>query len=193
MLMLTSDGLSTDNLRDKFKEYLTPQMQRAAIITTAANPFAERHPDIDRHIEIMENCGLTPTCIDIESQNPALLLDYDVIIIIGGNPYYLLNVIQQKDCQPLFKELLAKEKIIVGMSAGSMVLGTTIDFVNVLTPEMNVGMEDYSCLSLTDLIICPHASSFVASIAHSEETLAKYEQDHNRKITRIDDGQAIFI
>lgn len=193
MLILTSDGLSTDNLVSKFKECLKPDMQKAAIITTAANPFSERHPDIDLHIEIMQICGLASTCIDIEIQDPALLLDYDVIIIIGGNPYYLLDVMQKKDCQPLFKELLVKEKIIVGMSAGSMVLGETIDFVNILTPEMNVGMDDYSCLCLTDLIICPHASSFVASIPHSEVTLAKYEQDHNKKITRIDDGQAIFL
>jgi dipeptidase E len=193
MLLLTSDGLSNEELINQFRQTIKPQFQKAAIITTASNPFAERHPDIDVHIKIMQQCCIAPDCIDIEHQDPAVLRDYDIIILIGGNPYYLLNIMQQKNCKPLFHELLASGKIILGMSAGSMVLGTTIDFVNLLTPEMDVGLTDYTGLALVEQVICTHASTFVANIANSAQNLAAYESKNKIAITMIDDGQAIFI
>jgi dipeptidase E len=193
MLILTSDGLSTEDMIKQFQSYVKTHFEEAAIITTASNPFAERHPDIDRHIAIMKQCGLRSVCVDLESQSPDALADYDVIILIGGNPYYLLNVMQKKNCKPLFKALLDQGKVIVGMSAGSMVLGSTIDYVNLLTPEMDVGMDNYAGLALTDMVICPHASSFVATIENAESKLSKYEHDTRRVITKINDGQALFI
>ena len=193
MLIITSDGFTTENILKQFQQSIEPHFEKAAIITTASNPFHERHPDIDRNIKIMMQFGLEYECIDIECQDPDILMNYDVIIIIGGNPYYLLNIMQEKNCKPLFRELLDKGKVIVGISAGSMVLGTTIDFVNLLTPEMDTGMEDYSGLSLADMVICPHASSFVAAIENSAKNLSKYEHDTNRSITRINDGEALFL
>ncbi len=193
MLILTSDGLSTEELQTQFRKHISPAMTTAAIITTAANPFNERHPDIDRHIEIMERYDIRSECVDIETADPNVLTGYDIIIIIGGNPYYLLKIMQIKNCRPLFHELLASGKIIVGMSAGSMVLGSTIEYVNLLTPQMDVGLDDYSGLSLVDMVICPHASTFVASIEDSAKKLADYERSRNISITRINDGNALFI
>ncbi|MDR2869037.1 MAG: hypothetical protein LBV04_01155, partial [Deferribacteraceae bacterium] len=56
-----------------------------------------------------------------------------------------------------------------------------------------INMSDYSGLSLVNMVICPHADTFVASIKDSEKKLTDYENANNCKITRINDGEAVFI
>lgn len=193
MIILSSDGLSSETVLAQFKAHLPDSAQKAALITTASNPFAETDPNIERHVRWMEACGLGAARIDIETQNPALLKGYDVVILMGGNPYYLLKIIQQKECGPLFGELKGAGKVIAGVSAGTMVMGPTIDFVNALTPEMNVGLTDFAGLGLTGKIVCPHASTFVAGIEGGEAKLAAYQKEHQVEILRINDGQALFM
>ena len=53
------------------------------------------------------------------------LRNADLIYIIGGDPFYLSNVIKESYCEYVLKDLLGLGKSIVGSSAGAMFLGTT--------------------------------------------------------------------
>ena len=95
MLILSSNGLSSDKiittLQDKLKGLKT-----SALVVTADNEYKEKNYHVKRCIEELKSLNLSVDIFDIDFQDPKLLLKYDVIEFIGGNPFYLLNAIKKK-------------------------------------------------------------------------------------------------
>ena len=52
---------------------------------------------------------------DLDKQPADLLLDYDVVEFIGGNPYYLLHSIRVNNAEEILRKI-AINKILVGWS-----------------------------------------------------------------------------
>jgi dipeptidase E len=83
----------------------------------------------------------------------------DVIFIIGGNTEYLMSVFQKTGFSKLLPKLL-EEKIYVGSSAGSMVLGIQPPLAlqaEFYGEELDYGTKKY--LELIDYAILPHLDS----------------------------------
>ena len=194
MLILSSNGLSSENLIYETKKYIDSTKKTVAIVTTASVGYKEHDWNIPRLTEEMESLGLEVTYFDIDERSPKELALYDVIEFIGGNPYYLLNSLKKSN---YFESLydLVKDKIIIGISAGSLVLEETIEIIDSFESQMNneVGLSDFSGLGLTDLQILPHYHKFIKKYERCEDRTTKYEQIHQCKLIRIDDGQAVFI
>lgn len=194
MLILTSNGISSEKLFDKTKELLKENMKSVALIPTASNAREDKVFNILRHTEIFGRLGLSVEIFDIDVQNPKLLNKYDVIFLMGGNPFYLLEIMRKTNCKELFSSYL-KSKIIIGASAGSLVLGTTIGLVYDLHPDLNanVGLTDFTGLCLTNLNVYSHVLKYVEIIDRFLERMHDFENRTGLQITCINDGQAVLI
>ncbi len=87
------------------------------------------------------------------------LSDKDVIFVVGGNTDYLMHVFNKSGFSKLLPKLL-EEKVYVGSSAGSMVLGRRIStdaYAKVYGEDQDFGITEY--MNLVDLAIKPHLDS----------------------------------
>ena len=194
MLILTSDGLSSGPLLHETGKYLSSGTKTAAMITTASVGYKERDWHVPKLTEELESLNLAVDYFDLEVQPPESLLSYDVIELIGGNPFYLLKQMRLAECRQVFQELM-NGKIIIGISAGSLVLQKDISLIAQLSPELNeeTALADFTGLHLTDVDILPHYYKMMTRIPDFKERVEKYEAQNRCEMIRLDDGQGVFV
>ncbi len=193
MILLTSNGLSSQNLLNCVSEYST-NMRSAVMVTTASVGYKERDRNIPRLSEELDYLGLSVDFFDFDTDEPCKLLQYDLVEIIGGNPFYLLNSIRNSKSVKILN-LVSKEKFLVGISAGSLVLQQNIDLIAEYSPEMNeeVGLRDFTGLGIVNIEILPHYHRFLNVFERFEERARYYEIKNNQSVIRIDDGQGVLV
>ena len=192
MLVLCSNGLSSEKIlaciRDKIGF-----CQNAALVVTADNEYKANNYHVARCISELESLNLRVDIFDLDKQPAKLLLDYDVVEFIGGNPYYLMNSIREHNATEVLKEI-AINRVLIGWSAAAFVFGPTLELVNCYSPEMNfLGLTDLSGLSLTDVQVLPHYSRFLSRFEKFEEKCCSYEKEKGVNVIRINDGDGVFI
>lgn len=174
MIVLTSNGLSSERLMTAMQQHITTG--KVALVVTADNVYKEKNYHVERLTKELEALGLQVNCFDFDTQSSAELAQYDVVEIIGGNPYYLLNSIRENG----FAEILAdfaERKTIIGCSAGALVLTPSLDLIDLYSPEMNiVDLKDLTACHLTDVRLLPHYSKFLNRYDNFEEKCSQYEQ-----------------
>ncbi len=193
MVILTSNGLSSQQLIDETKKYIKNDMKTAAMITTASE-YKEKDHNVPRLTSELEALGLLVEYFDIDNKPAALLINYDVILILGGNPFYLLKRFREENCKQIFEEI-KDHKLIIGISAGTFVLQDSINLVAQYSPEMNQGINltDLKGLGLVNIEVLPHYSRYLSRFERFEERAQEYELAYRCKIVRLNDGQGIFV
>jgi dipeptidase E len=194
-IALTSNGLSSRSIIEKYTEIFNKGFKRVAVIVTADPEYRENDLNAISTKDIFEDIGFSADFFDIEFSSPKLLREYDVIYFIGGNPFYLLDQIRKTHTDVVLKEMISSGKVISGSSAGSIVLGTTIQLIHEFDPQMNgdVGLTDFTGVKLTEINLCPHYSRFINRYDNFEERICNVEHTFNIIVTRINDGEAILI
>ena len=124
MILLTSNGLSSNELMGRVKTYI--KAGKAALVVTADNEYKEKNYHVERLTNELRMLGLSVECFDFDNQLPTELMQYDVVELIGGNPYYLLNSIQ-KNCFFDVLKYFAQNRYLIGCSAGALVLTPSLD------------------------------------------------------------------
>lgn len=192
MLVLCSNGLSSNELLSHINQY-TSTCKTAALVVTADNEYKENNYHVQRCISELETLNLNVDLFDLDKQPADLLLNYDVIEFIGGNPYYLLHSIRKNNAIKTLQEISAN-KILIGWSAAAFVFSPTLELVNCYSPQMNfLKLRDLSGLSLTNVQVLPHYSKFLSKFEKFEATCSIYEKEHNVNVIRINDGEGVFI
>ena len=193
MVVLTSNGLTSNKLIKEIKPYMK-NLQKAVIITTASFPYKENDKHIPLITKELKNLGLSVDYFDFDTDEPELLLQYDVIEINGGNPFYLLAAIKKANAETLIKRI-SKEKLLIGISAGSIIMQKDMNLIAEFTPEMNdtVNLPDFSALGIVDVQIIPHYHRFIHRFDRFEQRIKKYELDNNCSVLRMDDGDGLFV
>lgn len=193
-LLLTSMGLSNKTLRNEFIKLVEkePKDIEVAYIMTASIP----EPDKEYCRQDLENLRKTGVEnineIDI-SQNKetweGTMKNSDVIFVEGGNTYFLLYWFKKSGLFNETEEIL-KDKIYVGVSAGSIVAGPDISFAGwqVGFWDRNIiELVDSSGLSLISFGLFPH---FKKSWEADLKTLSK---GVNFDMYAIDDNMAYLV
>jgi len=193
VLILTSNGLSSKSLMKSIKP-LFAKSSKAVIVTTASVGYKDKDWHIPRLKDELHALGLSVDYFDFDFDVPQGLLQYDVVEIIGGNPFYLLKSMKESNCEGVLDEL-SKSKILIGISAGSLVLQDNIDLIAQYSPEMNqeVNLTDLTGFHLTDIEILPHYSKFLSRFDRFEERAKEYEEKGKHKVVRLNDGQGILV
>ena len=192
MLVLCSNGLSSELLVSYFSGKMT-NCKTAALVVTADNEYKEKNYHVPRGIAELEALNLQVDIFDLDKQDVDLLLNYDVVEFIGGNPFYLIHSIRKNHAKNVLRELAAS-RILIGWSAAAFAFGPTLELVNIYSPEMNfLGLTDLSGLSLTDIQVLPHYSKYLTRFEGFEEKCCAYEKANNVNVIRINDGEGVLI
>jgi len=83
---------------------------------------------------------------------PQKLLGFDVIYILGGNPFLLRDEVNKSGARTVFKELVDRGKFLMGYSAGSLLLGPDLSLMNhvdTLLGFNEIGLKNFPALVLT--------------------------------------------
>jgi dipeptidase E len=198
-LVLCSEGFHTQNTVDACVELVgKPQNQiKVGIINEACaveqgdkrwildnlNSVAKHFP---AELDIINLLALSIDEVE------ARLADKDVIFVVGGNTDYLMHVFNKSGFSDLLRKLL-EEKVYVGSSAGSMVIGRRISteaYKQVYGEDQDFGITEY--LNLVDLAIKPHLDSDNFPNNRADK-LDKYASGTEFPVYGLSDDGAIVI
>lgn len=188
-MLLTSTGLSSKNVYDKFVKIKDSKDLKKAVMITTASTDKENNQYNQMGMSQLKSAGIEVVDFyDFENDESKDLSSYDIIYVCGGNTFKLMKFAREANFDKNIKFLLERGGVYIGVSAGSLIAGPSIQIANEVNPDKNeVALTDFSGFNITDLIIFPHYSSDI------EEEIKSFENKNNVKIERIDNSQAILV
>lgn len=122
------------------------------------------------------------------------LLSCDAIFLSGGNTYYFLNSLKNRDFIPVLKSFVEKGGVLIGVSAGSIMMSKTITVTSIdddIGGDQNtIGLKDFSALGLNDFEFFPHLDINNIEIT---KRLKEYSKTSKSVIYACKDGDGIII
>lgn len=199
-LLLTSAGIRTQELADTLSGLVGKSLENinVAVINEASavepgdktwffNEINDLRKYVGGDIDFVDLLALS---IDEIKERVAFA---DVIYVVGGNPDYLLHLYNKTGFASLLKDTLLNEKVYVGSSAGSMVLGrrgSTNEYQNYYGEDRTFGTTDY--LGVVDFVIKPHFEAPDLPKNH-KDILLKASIEEQQLIYAVRDDQAITV
>ncbi|MDO8570180.1 MAG: Type 1 glutamine amidotransferase-like domain-containing protein [Candidatus Daviesbacteria bacterium] len=118
------------------------------------------------------------------------VLEFGIIHMSGGNTFGFLNYINKRNFKKILKKHLENNGLIIGVSAGSIILTPNISVCNLPETDENlVGITDLTALNLVDFEFYPH---FTGNKQYLEE-IKKYSKTINNPVYVCSDENGIFI
>lgn len=118
------------------------------------------------------------------------IFSYDAIHLSGGSTFRFLNLLKQSNLLDLLKSYVESGKVLIGVSAGSIITTKSIDTSQYLEDD-TVGLEDRSSLGIVDFDFMPHWNNEQSE--KSLESLKEYSKLNNRTVYACKDGDGIVI
>ena len=195
MIFLTSNGLTSEELRSEFITAIQGKGNRCAIIPTAMEKDKDHDQWLAQTKDSLEQYGLGCDYFYFGQHENEKLYDYDVVYICGGNVFYLMQMIKQCCSEEILRKI-AQEKVVVGVSAGSLIMQKDLELIRDLIPRMNkrVKLKDLTALDITNNIEhLPHKTRYIGIIDAFEKRVKTYERKVGHKVICLEDGQGIII
>jgi dipeptidase E len=199
-LLLTSAGLSNKSIVESFLNLVGKPFSEInlAYIPTAANV---EKGDKTWLINDLANCiNLNFKQVDIVDLSAISkemwlprLKEADVLLFGGGNTSHLMYWINKSGLGELLEEML-KTKIFVGISAGSMVVGKSLDLSTSerLYEEEILGDKKDEGLGYVDFLVRPHLNSpYFPNV--NLDNLKLFSENFPETFYAIDDQTAIKL
>jgi dipeptidase E len=155
-LLLTSNGLSND----KIKHYFVNQFDRlddktAALIVGRRD--GERREIVDKTKKGLEELGVKVQEIDISREDIySNYPDFDIYCVCGGNTFYILDRLRATGVQNILVEAVNKNKLFIGISAGSILAGPDIEPAKFGGDVNELGMHHLGSFHWIPFLIFPH-------------------------------------
>jgi len=188
-IVLTSCGIIDSKLKNQFYSLLNKDINQIKLLYVTIAADGEK--DLDRtwlykEYETILNLGIKKeNIIEYQYEENIDFCNYDVIYMFGGNTFYLLKELREKHLDEKIKEAIHRGVIYIGSSAGSIILGKTIE--TALPYDENwVKLEDFSGLNLIDGIIIPHAN-------RKQEFIKEVKEKYSDRIIELYDDYGIVI
>jgi len=142
-LVLHSDQIQGHKEVDlAFIELLGKKSPRLAYIPSQSD-FERKY--FNQKVEWYKQFGITDLLyFDVdkeydEKKNDELFA-CDAIFLSGGNTYYFLNSLKKREFLPKLREYVRKGGILIGVSAGSIIMSKTVD-ITTLHDENTIGLK----------------------------------------------------
>lgn len=202
MIVLTSNGLAQPRIYNLILEQANLKPRKACVVVTAVVPEKESAPWVISACKDLLEKGIEQVEIfDFETQDYQLLASFDLIYFMGGNPFALIKHARTPQVHALLSYLHQDGKIIIGRSAGSMLLTSGATYVEAFNDIMGfgnevrntVGISDLSGFNFTDQILFPHFDKATQKVEGVEEKIAEIERREEIQIVRLRDGEAYFV
>ncbi len=188
-LFLSSQPLNSKQMKTDFKSF-AGTAKTVTIITTAS----QAHKNNNKHAvglkSTLSEMGYVVNFLDVEFEDPELLKRSNLIVIMGGNPYYLLHHLKQSGAQQILIDRIFNETPVYGISAGILVLMKSISSIDILTPGMNsIELNDLSGLGVVQDIIIPHFDRFTKEGIITAEKISKVQEANPAPLIKLGEFQ----
>lgn len=192
-MLLTSAGIKNENLVKALREMVNDQETRVAFIPTAANTEDEDKGWLIDNFEECRKMGRIDI-VDIASLSKDQWLPRlekaNVIFVGGGNTIYLMEQIVKSGLQEELPRLL-KDRVYVGISAGSIVLSKTLMPISSTLYEED-GSKKLDGLGYVNFHVFPHLNApYFEKV--TEENIKSNLHQFDSTVYAIDDETAIQI
>ncbi len=194
-ILLTSNGMDMKDEIIKLLQKPTYDVT-VAFIDTASKPI-ENRTYVHRDLVAMQDLGFNVEVMDIDEKTEGQVMDLlkfkDIIFVEGGNTHYLLNSMRRCNFEKVIKKLLKEGKVYIGVSAGSIVAGKTIQPANWFGTGDHpdpIGLKSLRGLNLVPFDIRPHY------IPEKAEIILKKIPNPRQRAKRLkilSDGQALLV
>ena len=190
-IILTSCGIIDEKFKEQFYRIINKEEikdKKVLYITTASD--GENDSDkswMDEEYETILDLGFSKENIyEFKiGQKEININDFDVIYMMGGNTFYLMDMIRKYNFDTVIKKAMDNGIIYIGSSAGSIILGNSVEYA-LPFDENNVDLKDFSGLRIIDGIIIPHAN-------RKEEFISKVKENIGEKLFLLYDENGIII
>ena len=177
-IFLTSCGIINDEIKNEFYNIITKDIKdiKVLYITTASDgdPDDDKSWMYEEFQTILDLGVLSENIMEYKIGNKININEFDVMYMMGGNTFYLLDIIRKTKFDIDIKKFINSGKIYVGSSAGSEILGNSID-VALGYDDNNVNMTDFTGLKIVDGLIIPHCN-------RKEDFINKLKNETNEKL-----------
>ena len=182
-IVLTSCGIRNEDFKNRFYEIVSKdelKNKKMLYITTAVDGEpGDNSSWVNEEYQTILDLGFNEANItEYKIGNPVDIDNYDIIYMMRGNTIYLLDVVRKTGFGEVIKDFINKGKIYIGSSAGSQILGTTID-LNAIYETNSVNMTDFTALGIVNGEIVPHSNKKEELIknANRDDLILLYDGD----------------
>lgn len=188
-IFLTSCGIINNGIKNEFYKAITKETKdlKVLYITTASDGETDQDKTwMEKEFQTILDLGISKeNIIEYKIGNPININDFDIMYMMGGNTFYLLDIIRKTDFANIIKNFIDTGKIYVGSSAGSEILGNSIDVA--LGYDNNiVNMSDFTGLKIVDGLIVPHCN-------RKEEFINNLKNKTKERLYLLYDGDGIIV
>ena len=189
-IVLTSCGIIDEDFKNEFYNIVSREELsniKVLYITTAADGDVDDDKSwMDDEYKSILDLGINEDNIteykigvgDID------LNCFDIIYMMGGNTFYLLDMIRKYKFDILIKKFIESKKIYIGSSAGSEILGNSIEIALPYDDNI-VNMRDFTGLRIVDGLIVPHCN-------RKKEFIKKLSKERDN-IIQLFDGSGFIV
>ena len=195
MIFLTSIGLTSEKLKEEIISAIENKGKKCAVIPTAMEKDKDHQQWLEETKNKLSEYGLDCDFFYFGQDQNEKLYSYDIVYICGGNVFYLMQIIKQCCAEDVLRNI-AMEKVVVGVSAGSLIMQKDLELIRDLIPRMNkrVKLKDLTALDITNNIEhLPHKTRYIGIIDAFEKRVKTYERKVGHKVICLEDGQGIII
>ena len=188
-LLLTSSGFSDESafnvLRECISHFVSPRM---VVLYTIREPGDEIW--LANYEKELNPLGISYDFINISEEKD--LSDknfYDIYYVAGGNTFYILDRLKKTGLFEVLKESIEKDKLYIGLSAGSIIAGPDIE-ISGYGPsgdQNDIQIKDFSALGAVSFHVYPHYHT------HEEQIVRDFYKNQNKPVVALADGQAIVV
>ncbi|MFA6249944.1 MAG: peptidase E [Candidatus Shapirobacteria bacterium] len=199
-LLLTSAGIANPSLVSALLKLVGKPFKQAGLvfIPTASNvEEGDKGWLIDDLVNLKQLDFASVDIVDISALPKEIWLprikEADVLVFSGGNTFHLMSWLRKSGLDIMLPELL-KNKVYVGISAGSMVVSKSIFLTSdkPIFDENRLGVTDDTGLGLVDFYIRPHFNSPYFPKA-KEEAIVEAAKKVSEPIFALDDNSAVLV
>jgi len=186
-LLLTSTGLTNENIKNFFVSQFDRLDNKTACVVTSARSKEEQFY-VDESLKELSDLGIKVTELNI-AKNDSFpnLEEFDIYYVCGGNTFYILDRMRKTGMDKILIDAINSEKFYLGVSAGSIITGSDIEEAGLGDPN-DVNLKDLTGFNLVPYIVTPHYN-------HKEEKVVEEfkEKREGEPVIAITDDQAVFV
>ncbi|PIR66471.1 MAG: hypothetical protein COU51_03785 [Parcubacteria group bacterium CG10_big_fil_rev_8_21_14_0_10_36_14] len=188
-LLLTSAGLENKIIRD-FATSQISEFKSKTVGVIITGQTAEERIYIDQSLKELRDLGMTTISMNIsKDDNFNDLAEFDMYYVCGGNTFYILDRIRKTGVDNILLKAIKKDKLYIGVSAGSIIMAKNIKTANVGKDgdDNEIGLKDISGFNIIPFHFFPHYDET------EKEAVEEFYKTEQEPIMALTDDQAIFI
>ena len=192
-LLLTSDGMSTGKIRKEFLKLLDKPAAENKVLIMHTVRDKSQIKYVKKSIKQFILAGIKKGNIHevniSKNVHSNKFGDFDIFLSMGGNTYYILDRVKKTGFDKYIKNFVKKNKIYVGISAGSIIVHKTIEIAGWgKDRDINeIGLRDLKGLNITNIAIFPHFKE------KRKKEINLFKKTSPYPIVELKDGQALLI